>query len=199
MVNLSTEEVYGPFGADRIDETHPCFPTKPYGISKFAVEQLARDYAREHGLSVTHVRTCWVYGPGLPRPRVPKTLVDAAVEGRALRLAAGGDFRVDHVYVDDVAAGICLALDKDELPHDVYHVATGTAPSLAEIAAILRDIVPGAQINVGPGNYAFADGIEAVRKGALDIGRAQRDFGYAPRYDIRAGLQACVEASRTNS
>ena len=42
MINLSSEDVYGPFRHDLIDETHPCFPVQPYGISKFAVEQLAR-------------------------------------------------------------------------------------------------------------------------------------------------------------
>lgn len=197
MVNLSTEEIYGHFSAPKIDETHPCFPIRPYGISKFAVEQLARDISERDGLSVTHVRTCWVYGPGLPRPRVPKTLIDAALEKRPLHLEGGGDFRVDHVYIDDVVDGILCALDARSPPHDVYHIATGQAPSLREIVAIIRELVPNADISVGPGNYAFADGIEAVRKGALDIARARTELGYAPRYDIRAGIAAYLEARRS--
>src|ERR1035437_5698106 len=52
LLNLSSEEIYGPFRADRIDEPHPCHPVKPYGISKFAVEQLARDHAAEYGTSI---------------------------------------------------------------------------------------------------------------------------------------------------
>src|SRR5512134_1536476 len=92
VLNISTEEIYGDFQADRITEDHPCFPVMPYGISKFAVEQLGRDYARNHGLEVINLRTCWVYGPGLPRPRVPKILVVAAVDGTPLHVPAGGDF-----------------------------------------------------------------------------------------------------------
>jgi UDP-glucose 4-epimerase len=57
LVNLSSEEIYGAFDADIIDETHPCRPIKPYGISKYAVEQLARDFAEESGREVLHVRT----------------------------------------------------------------------------------------------------------------------------------------------
>jgi nucleoside-diphosphate-sugar epimerase len=196
LVNLSTEEVYGAFSADVIDESHPCRPSKPYGISKYAVEQLCRDEAATHGTSITHVRTCWVYGPGLPRPRIPKTLIDAALAGRPLHLPAGGDFRVDHVYVADVVQGILRALDAAMTPSDVYHIATGEAPSLGEIAEIVRDLVPAANIKIGPGHYAFADGVEPVRKGALDISRARRELGYEPRYDIRAGLAAYVEARR---
>lgn len=196
LVNLSSEETYGPFDADRIDETHPNRPLKPYGISKYAVERLACDYVAAYGLECIHVRTCWVYGPGLPRPRVPKILVDAAVAGTRLHLPGGGDFRVDHVYIDDCVDGIIRALDKPRHRFDVYHVATGEAPSLTEIVAMIRDLVPAADLAIGPGGYRFVDGTEAVRKGALDITRARTELGYAPRYPIRQGLAAYIEATR---
>jgi UDP-glucose 4-epimerase len=35
-----------------------------------------------------------------------------------------------------------------------------------------------------------------VKKGALDCSRARTELGYSPRFDIRAGLAACVEARR---
>ena len=196
VLNLSTEEIYGDFRAARIDESHPCFPSMPYGISKFAVEQIGRDYARDHGLDVVNLRTCWVYGPGLPRPRVPKILVDAAVEGRALHIPSGGDFRVDHVYVDDLVSGVLAALDKPEHRFDAYHIASGEAPSLAEIVDVVNDLVPGARISVGPGHYAFGDRVRVARKGALDIARAAAELGYRPRFDIRRGLAAYIDARR---
>ncbi len=196
LVNLSSEEVYGPFAVPIIDEMHRCEPVGPYGISKLAAEWLARDLAAARGLECIHVRTCWVYGPGLTRPRVPKTLIDAAVSGRPLHIPRGGDFRVDHVYIDDCVQGIVKVLDKPQHGVDVYHIATGQAPSLAEIVAIVKDLVPAAQLSIGPGNYSWADGIDVVRKGALDITRARAELGYAPRYDIRAGLAACVAWER---
>jgi len=196
VINLSTEEVYGHFSSDRITEDHPCFPVMPYGISKFAVEQLGRDYRRNHGVDVIHLRTCWVYGPGLPRARVPKTLVDAAVQGRPLHVAAGGDFRVDHVYIDDLVRGVLAALDKREHRHDVYHLSSGEAPSLYEIVDIIKELVPGARLSIGPGQYLFGDRIQVVRKGALDTARARAELDYVPRYDIRKGLAAYIEAQR---
>jgi UDP-glucose 4-epimerase len=196
VVHISSEEVYGPFEAPLIDEEHPCRPLMAYGISKLAVEQLGRSYRRLHGLECINVRTCWVYGPGLPRPRVPKTLVDAALAGRPLHLPAGGDFRVDHVYVADTVQGVLLALDHAEHAHDVYNIATGQAPSLAEIVEIVRDLVPGADISVGPGGYQFNERVGPVPKGALDVTRAREHLGYAPRYPIREGLAAYVDARR---
>jgi len=194
LVNLSTEEIYGPFRSELITEEHPCFPVMPYGISKFAVEQLARDYARLHGLECIHLRTCWVYGPGLPRSRPPKTLVDAALSGRRLHLPSGGDFRVDHVYIDDVVDGVLAALDKREHRYDAYHIATGVAPSLEELVAIINELVPEAALSIGPGPLQFDDRINAVRKGALDISRARTELGYTPRYDVRSGLRRYVNA-----
>ena len=72
-IHLSSEEAYGAFRADRIDETHPLDPVLPYGICKAAVEQLGRSYRDLHGLEVINLRTSWVYGPGLPATASPRT------------------------------------------------------------------------------------------------------------------------------
>jgi UDP-glucose 4-epimerase len=197
MINLSSEEVYGTFQSDRIDESHPCFPVKPYGISKFAVEQLARDFARDNGQTVIHIRTCWVYGPGLPRPRIPKTFLDAAIEGRRLHVEGGADYKVDQIYIDDLVQGIVKALDHPQHEYDVYHITTGEALSLGEMVGLIRDLVPGADISITPGDYQVAPGIVAVRKGALDCSRASRAFDYAPRFPMREGLAAYVAAKRS--
>jgi nucleoside-diphosphate-sugar epimerase len=93
-------------------------------------------------------------------------------------------------------AGILAALDKPTHRYDVYHVATGEAPSLAEIVGHIKEIVPSADLAIGPGAYRFVDGTEAVRKGALDITRACSELGYAPRFKIRDGLIAYIAATR---
>ena len=198
VVNLSSEEVYGPFDDDMIDEDHPCRPLKLYGISKYAVERLARDFSGPGLPDIIHLRLSWAYGPGLPRPRVPKTLVDAAVGGQSLHLPAGADFRVDHTYIDDAVSGLVCALDVGEHEHDVYHIGSGTAPSLGEIVAMLREIVPAADIAVGPGGYEFQPDGSVVRKGALNVARARDELGYRPAFDIRNGLEAYVRSEIRN-
>ena len=192
MVHISTEETYGAFSADCIDESHPQNPIMAYGVSKLAVEHLGRSYALRYGLECLNVRTCWVYGPGLPRPRVPKTLIDAAVEGRSLHLPCGADFLVDHTHVDDVVAGILLVLDHRDHQFDAYHIASGVAVTLADIVAVLEELVPSAHISIGPGTIEFAPGLPVWRKGALAIDRARACLGYEPSFDIRRGIENCL-------
>jgi len=199
MIHMSSEETYGDFQSDVITEDHPQNPLMAYGVSKVAVEHLGRSYAQRYGLECLNLRTSWVYGPGLPRPRVPKTLIDAAVAGRPLKMVNGADFRVDHTYIDDLVDGTLLVLDRAEHPFDVYHIASGIAPSLAEIAAIIRDLVPGADLSLGPGTIEFVPGVLAWKKGALDVSRATRTLGYRPRFDIRAGIAATIKAQRSEA
>jgi len=195
-VHMSSEEAYGAFRADKIDETHPLDPVLPYGICKAAVEQLGRSYRELHGLEVINLRTSWVYGPGLPRDRIPKNLVDAALAGRRLHIPTGAESAIDHTHVDDVVSAILAALDHRQHRYDAYNIASGRVATVAQIVAIVRDLVPGAQLSVGPGAYRHGDRIDMVRKGALDVSRAASELGWTPRHDIRSGLAAYVKAAR---
>ena len=200
MIHISSEETYGNFLAERIDETHPQFPLTAYGLSKLTTEQMARAFGAMHDIETINLRTSWVYGPGLPRPRIPKTLLEAAHAGAELHLPSGADFTVDHTYIDDVTAGILATLDLPRHPYDAYNLASGNAPRLDEIIAMVRDLVPGASLSAGPGLYDLslgAGGAITMRKGALDISRAQAAFGYTPRYSMRDGLAAWLATLST--
>jgi nucleoside-diphosphate-sugar epimerase len=191
-VHISSEETYGRFRYEPADEGHPLDPLNPYGVSKAAGEQLGRFYRQVFGTDFVSVRTSWVYGPGFPRLRIPRTLVEAAVEGRPLHLPTGGDARIDHTYVDDCVDGILLALDHPAHPHDVYNIASGEGRTTAELVDLVRTLVPGADLAVGPGPHRYSAELEAPPKGALDVSRARRVLGYVPRYDLRRGLEAYI-------
>lgn len=200
VVHISTEETYGDFTAPTIDEDHPQKPVSVYGVTKLAVENYGRVYSREHGLEVINVRTCWVYGPHLPRLRVPRTFVEAALRGEPHHLAEGGELAVDQVYIADTVAGALLALDKAAHRFDAYNIATGVAPTVADVAEAVNRAVPGARITTGvskgDGGYRHGGKVLSATKGALDIRRAREELGYAPQYDLQRGIDATVAATR---
>jgi nucleoside-diphosphate-sugar epimerase len=198
MVHISSEETYGHFTAPKIDEEHPQRPLMHYGVSKLAVEHLGQTYGELYGLECIHLRTSWVYGPRLPRPRIPKNFVDAALEKRPLHLPAGASFAVDHTHVDDLVQGVLLALDHERHPHYAYNIGSGEAPTVQEIVDIVKQLVPGADLSAGPGPYTHPGGLPVAKKGALDITRARTVLGYRPKYNIRDGLAEYVRVARSN-
>lgn len=198
-IHISSEEVYGSFRDDTIDESHPLDPVLPYGICKAAVEQLGRTYRDLHGLEIINLRTSWVYGLGLPRNRVPKILLEAALADQPLHISSGADTLIDHTYIDDVVAAVLRALGIRKHRFDAYNVASGQAVSVSELIAIVQELVPGARLSVGPGPYRHGDRIDMVKKGALDVSRAAAELGWRPRFDVRSGLAAYAAAIRTQS
>ncbi len=197
VVHVSTEETYGDFQSPVIDEDHPQRPLSVYGLTKLAAEHYGRVYSRDFGLECINVRTCWVYGPHLPRLRMPRTFVEAALRGEPYHQPDGGNFAVDQVYIDDTVAGALLALDKPQHRFDAYNIATGVAPTLRDTAEAVNRAVPGARITVGDnGPYRHGGVVLSAIKGALDIRRAQSELGYQPRFDIQRGIEATIVATR---
>ncbi len=192
-IHISSEESYGTFNAVMINEDHPQNPVSAYGISKLTVEHLSRCYRAFYDLDVIHMRTSWVYGVSLPRNRIPKNLIDAALAGRPLHLPHGGESAIDHTHVEDFVSGVVLALDLPQHPYDAYNIGSGTAPTLYEVVETIKEVVPGADISVGPGVYRYLGEIEICRKGALDVSRARDVLGYVPKFDFRAGVREYVE------
>lgn len=199
VLHISSEETYGDFEADVIDETHPQRPQMPYGITKLAVEHLGRTYRTLYDLEVINLRTSWVYGLGLPRARIPRNLVEAALAGRPLHLPNGAESAIDHTYVDDFVAGTLKALDLASHPFDAYHIASGRAVTVAELVRHIQALVPGAELSVGPGPFRFSERVAVARKGALNLERARRTLGYEPAFDIQRGLAAYIEAQRASA
>jgi UDP-glucose 4-epimerase len=197
VIHVSTEETYGDFQSAVIDEDHPQKPLSIYGLTKLAAEHYGRVYSRDHGLECIHLRTCWVYGPHLPRLRMPRTFVEAALRGEAFHQPDGGDLAVDQVYIADTVAGVVLALDKPVHRFDAYNIATGRAPTLRDTADAVNRAIPGARITVGDsGPYRHGGKVLSAVKGALDISRAKAELGYEPQYDLQRGIEATIAATR---
>jgi len=181
-----------------VTEDHPCNPVIVYDVCKVASEGMGHNYQRNYGLQFIALRFAAIYGPGkLARHgnvSIHSTMIEEPLRGAPVRIAKGGEQRDDMIYVDDVAEGVVLATLKDDPRYSVYNIASGQARTLGDFAAAVREVVPGADIEIGPGLDFFDMGVNYYC--AFDITRAREDLGFVPRFPFEEGVRDYVATMR---
>ncbi len=204
MVFASTWTVYGNLGGT--PHAHPAYTPvpedlppvldRPYEILKYTTERYAAWYRKLYGFEYAAVRFGNYYAAerllqAEARGSGPlNDMIRAVSQGQSYRLEAGGEQGFDAVYIKDCAGGVVAAALAEATPSGSYNIGTGRASTLIEAAAILRGLVPGVDISVGPGL------LPAKHYCALDISRARTELGYCPRFSLKEGLADCLAEIR---
>jgi len=185
VVFCSSCGVYGNTGPAPVGEDAPFAATDIYGASKTAGDMLVRAYAEQHGVDGICRRVSWVYGPRRTTDCVIRTMLSDALTHRTTRLPFGTGFHRQFVFIDDVVEALLAALDIQSVPHRAYNIAGGARPTFDELAELVREIVPGADIALGPGPDPGD-----YHQELFDISAAARDLGWRPRRDLWHGIEA---------
>jgi nucleoside-diphosphate-sugar epimerase len=186
IVYFSSETVYGHIDGT-VREEAPLHPTTPYGVTKVTGELLADVYRRLYELDPISLRFSEVYGPGNKMPTALRDMLLAAVQGQPFRMRDGGDHRFQFIHVEDVARATLCALDCEQPERRVFNITGGSQVALSDAVALVRESVPGADIEVGPGFWHLD------RQGEWDISAAERELGYKPRVSLADGVVAYAE------
>ena len=203
IVHCSTEAILMPprRSAQAVDETI-CLQLSdmpgPYTRSKYAAEHAALSAARA-GLPVVVVNPTVPLGPG-DRRMTPPTAMLARFFNRGP--AASLDLVLNLADVRDIAEGMIVAADRGRVGE--RYILGGENMSMRELAVLIGQFTgkPASIIWIPPwlalgagiiGGWlgtnitrrmpaATAEGVRlALRSGPLDIGKARRELGYAPR------------------
>jgi len=101
LAYASSYAVYGPgTGETEADATHP---TMFYGAFKLAVDLIAEQYWRHHGIASVAVRPHVVYGPERDQGLTAGPSLAARAAARGERYTIGYTGRVGYDYIEDVA------------------------------------------------------------------------------------------------
>jgi UDP-glucose 4-epimerase len=197
IVCMSSKAAYGPIGGEYgyptyrpLDEEFPRNPSNVYGATKLAVEHMGLEYHRTYGVDFVALRLSSTYGPGKQERHgavgIPSMVIENAYHGRPTRLPQGADERNDLIYNRDVARAIVLAGYAEGLEHRIFNISSGQLTTLPELAAILRERIPGVDVEIGPGLDYMQTGKPSYC--LFDISRARRELGYEPQYDLQRGV-----------
>jgi UDP-glucuronate 4-epimerase len=178
VVHVSTRSVYGDYGPTEgpLDEDRPPRNAGPYGSTKMIGELAICTYRREADLDAVAVRVTGLLGPNSPHHGPLLSMIEAAYNAEPFALSAGADYSREYTHVDDAAAAVIVLCQAERTAHAVYNAGAGRQFALATAADVIRELCPGADIDIGPG---LPDG-EQLRA-TLSVERIATEFGWHPR------------------
>jgi UDP-glucose 4-epimerase len=183
--------------ARQADAGHYELEPDVYTHTKIAAELLLSDYRQLYGLDLVIARFCGlVYGPGSAASGGIavglRELTERPLRGEPTRLdwiPTARQALNSFLYARDAADGAVRATLADGLADWVFNVQGHGTGTLADLAAALRQLIPGAEITVPPAQ-------EAGQPIAPDP-RSREQLGYAASYTLLDGLAEYVEFTRS--
>ncbi len=196
VVHTSTSEVYGTAQTVPISEAHPLVGQSPYSASKIGADQMAVAFHRSFQVPVAIIRPFNTFGPRQSMRAVIPTIIAQALTRKTIRLGRTNVTR-DFNYVANTVDGFLAVAACDAALGEVVNVGSGAEVTIDEVVRMVAEIT-GSEIAVETDPTRLRpDGSEVERLWA-DIGRARTLMNYAPRCDLRHGLEQTVAWVRDN-
>src|SRR5215213_330317 len=175
----STSSVYGKFASG--DETLPTKPVSPYGVTKFAGEQLARAHLETFGTPVVVLRFFSVYGPRQRPDMAYNIFIRALLTGEPITVYGDGQQVRGNTFVADCVEAVVKSAESQV--GETFNVGGGEMVSVKDVLAKLERIA-GKRLTVRT---------EAARPGDqrhtfADTTRLRRVLGWEPKTTLDEGL-----------
>ena len=148
VVYASSIAVYGPqirYGDRTVDEDDPKLGTRQYSMHKIFNEFQAEQYIRNYGMSITGIRPGNVTGPDKVRGSVDHVqAITMPARGLPVNFPGRSFMRLP-IHVEDVSEMFVRVALVDSSMYNLYN-SGGTPMSMGELADLVREFIPDAQI-----------------------------------------------------
>ncbi|OBH87365.1 NAD-dependent dehydratase [Mycobacterium scrofulaceum] len=167
-------------------------PTNVYAATKLAQEHLLAAWTTAHDTNVSVLRLQNVYGPGQSLTNsytgIVALFARLAREGQSLEVYEDGRIVRDFVYIDDVVDALYAALQRPATESRRLDIGSGNGTTIHELADRVAALYGAPHPTVVS---KFRDG--DVRAASCDIGPAEAELDWRPKWTLDEGLRALLE------
>ena len=163
-----------------------------YAVSKLAGEHMAHAYHAELGLPAVSVRPFNVYGPGQMGGGAIRAFIEKALGGEDLTIDGDGSQIRAWLYVDDMVAGLLLALEHPAAVGESFNI--GNARSAVTVFDLAQRIkrISGCAGEIVYRPLTYVD----VELRIPDVKKARELIGFEAKVDLDEGLERTIAWSR---
>lgn len=189
VVFASSIAVFGPperYEQEYIPNDAPHYPSQIYGACKSFNEECAKHYFSEYGVDCIAIRFPQVYGEGQSRGlggAIAEELFVKPALGKPGKVPCGDDIS-NWLYVED-AARVMIIASKVATTKTRAFTVHGDVRSIAEVAAYVKSLIPGADITLLSGRIGFAS--------KFDTAQAREELGYQPQWTMEKGVKKVID------
>jgi GDP-L-fucose synthase len=185
-----------PFREENLWDGYPEETNAPYGLAKKMLLVQAQAYRQQHGFNAIYLLPVNLYGPrdnfNLETSHVIPALIRKCLEAKArgdsqVVLWGDGSPTREFLYVEDAAEGIALAAERYNGSEPV-NLGSGNEISIKDLATMI------AHLTGFKGELVWdASKPNGQPRRALDVGRAERFFGFRAQMPFEEGLRRTIE------
>jgi nucleoside-diphosphate-sugar epimerase len=185
LIHISTSSVYGKIAT--VDESGPTLPCSPYGVTKFASENLIKAYADNTSLDFNILRYFSVYGPGQRPDMAYSKFISAIYNDEIINLYGDGSQSRTNTYISDCINATLLIVENGKR-NEIYNVSGSELVDMLKVISFLEEIIgKKARVNFMPGRI----GDQLITKG--EIKKLISDTGFEPAVGFYQGLKNQVD------
>lgn len=210
LVYASSSSVYGsnkkvPYSTeDKVDN-----PVSLYAATKKSNELLAHAYSKLYNIPSTGLRFFTVYGPAGRPDMAYFGFTNKLRKGETIQIFNYGNCKRDFTFVDDIVEGVKRvmkgapekAVGEDGLPippYAVYNIGNSNPENLLDFVTILQEELIRAEVLPADYDFEAHKKLVPMQPGDVPVTYAdtvalERDYGFKPNTDLRAGLRKFAE------
>ena len=185
FVYASSSSIYGQAETFPTHEGAIPAPLSPYGMTKLSGEHLCGIYHGNFDLETVSLRYFSVYGPRQRPDMAFRIFCTEALHDRPIEVYGDGEQTRDFTFVSDIVTATRAAAESTTAVGRSLNVGGGSRVSLRMAIDILGEI-RGRPLEVRYGPPQAGD----VKDTGADIAAAREHLGFAPKVELREGLEA---------